>query len=907
MEGIAEEMILPVLGQIGKRMLVNRATRLETLTYITFLCYKGMQGGSIGIEPDTLFEDAMRTIDSLYRYAAKNEGDDEDDFAFLNEDIFSEDSYDRADFIEAFHLLLEDFDDMLDVPDDLDSNYFTQTGYAYDSSLAVLEALPSSKKKRVLDCAPAFLPHSFSFAPFDRYVMVENNRVRRAFFLFRQMLDEDSWKNVTIMADLPRSGSFDCIHFNSCGNCLPRDHVLNQSLSLLDGASLDEEAIMLCGVDFGDLRRSDSANVMSLGDFHLTSVFHLGCRSDLTHSPCLVYKRGKSDKAVTFASDGRYYQPVKESARYGLMSIVRSALRGEESCCTTTVPEEELRVGSMMPSFYLLRKNKMAEQGTVSLYDICNLHAIRRVDSFGNDGEYLSVPFFENDPRLVEIRPEYERDLPPVRREGYELTESAIVLHCPGVSFRLPHSLYVTRVKVEPGSRVFVPFRYIPIIVDTARFDPRFIVMTIQKVSSGKPIRGLFSTGSLAVLDLIRIPDIPIEKQKEAVEDYLRGISEGLPFSASQECKTVVYNLLVITRDKERFERLFGSQLKEAHFNTVEYASDSQSLKSILPVHFGRDVPVSKRVDAVLTDLTDAVNDTNFILLALHDLDVRKFYYSEGEYSADCIYDIFAEVVRSGLVHKDNLPTEMRRCLDTQMSPEAKLREEYSDFFSAAARLDGIHPDWRLSETVGQYLLEGMAQVDINKIRSFLSDTICRFFRDCHVVPYCMDDGAIPSFLADRQYYDRKRNLQFKFTGDIAEEEYKKEAWIRYSFVALFKLGNTESHSRWASAERINEAALIILMQVIIWLESAYDRFEGKEMKFTCLRNGRQCILRTVKEVAAGYFAIDNVHIGLQEGLRDGSEGVLDDELSYEANPRTIGGTYIDQYANRNKFVIIKR
>ena len=58
----------------------------------------------------------------------------------------------------------------------------------------------------------------------------------------------------------------------------------------------------------------------------------------------------------------------------------------------------------------------------------------------------------------------------------------------------------------------------------------------------------------------------------------------------------------------------------------------------------------------------------------------------------------------------------------------------------------------------------------------------------------------------------------------------------------------------------------------------------------------------------AGVFsdAADLSRIGMMI-LGDGSEGVLDDELSYEANPRTIGGTYIDQYANRNKFVIIKR
>ncbi|MBQ2485538.1 MAG: hypothetical protein II518_00560 [Candidatus Methanomethylophilus sp.] len=375
--------------------------------------------------------------------------------------------------------------------------------------------------------------------------------------------------------------------------------------------------------------------------------------------------------------------------------------------------------------------------------------------------------------------------------------------------------------------------------------------------------------------------------------------------AAAVSSKPVTYNILVITPDRETFEERFGGKMEEEHLNVIGYASDSKSLSEVLPKHFGKNVPSSQRVDAVLADVSAPVGDTNFILMKIHDLDVRKFYYSTGGYSRGCIYDIFWETVESGLVEGDEPASGMRRALDTQMSPEARLREEYREFFRSADRLDSLHPGWDLSGSVMKYLLDGRTKTPVNTVRSLLSETLCRFFRDCRAVPFCMEDGAIPSFLADGGYKDGKRNLEYKVADKGDDGTQKSEAWIRYAFVALFKLGNKESHDSKETEEMVSEAALIILMQVIRWFEGVHDRYAEGGVGFKCFRGGKECRLQAVREAAPGYFAVGDVHVGSQEGLRDGSVGVLNDQLPPEKNPRTIDGATYTRYAGKDCFHIL--
>ena len=94
-------------------------------------------------------------------------------------------------------------------------------------------------------------------------------------------------------------------------------------------------------------------------------------------------------------------------------------------------------------------------------------------------------------------------------------------------------------------------------------------------------------------------------------------------------------------------------------------------------------------------------------------------------------------------------------------------------------------------------------------------------------------------------------------------------------------------------------------MQVIRWFEGVHDRYAGGGVGFKCFRGGRECRLQTVREAAPGFFTVGDVHLGRQEGLRDGTAGVLNDQLPSEKNPRTIDGVTYTRYAGKDSFHIL--
>ena len=887
MESVAEKQVLSALEAIAEEMLTSRATRLEVLAYLAFLCYAGMRGGVVTTEEGTPLDDAMETICSLRRFTSEGGKVIPD----LEDKVFLHASYGEDAYIKAFHQHLQDISqDFLNQDDWINCN-----PHLYKWALS--NALLGDNTGAILDLAPSFLETGYVFSDFGRYVMLAEDKYLRAFLVFRKELEGESWKNVDIVPVKPKDITFDGILYRCMDEKdIPTSLSLNSSL---EDISVNAGATFVISFDFhiDEFLFSDKWLDLPCG-FHLESAFQVN------YIPHLVYKSGLLQKdSICFAapdvnSNLLINGSIKRDQIVDELNDILQYYRDKDDYFVI-VQKEDLRDGILSPSFYIKRK-EIIEPGTISLYDICNFDAITTKQDLRLDNVLLA-PRFDYNPSLSEITPErvswFYFDY------GYVLTQNAILILL-NTDSAIPRNCIVSRIKVEPGSEVFVlRDRIIPLVVDPNRYDPRFVMISIQKANTA----GYESLiGFPAVLDLIRIPDIPLEEQRKAVEAYLEGVKETLPgYVRDPGSKPVTYNILVITPDRETFEGRFGGKMVEEHLNVVGYASDSKSLSEVLPKHFGKDVPASQRVDAVLADVSAPVGDTNFVLMKIHDLDVRKFYYSTCGYSRGCIYDIFWDAVESGLVEGDEPASGMRRALDTQMSPEARLREEYREFFRSADRLDSLHPGWDLSGAVMKFLLDGRTKTPVNTVRSLLSETLCRFFRDCRAVPFCMEDGAIPSFLADGSYYDGKRRLEFKAAGKVDDKRQKSEAWVRYAFVALFKLGNKESHDSKETEEMVSEAALIILMQVIRWFEGVHDRYAEGGVGFKCFRGSKECRLQTVREVAPGYFAVGDVHVGNQEGLCDGSVGVLNDLLPPEKDPRTIDGTTFTRYAGKDSFHIL--
>lgn len=881
------------------------------MTYLTFLCYRGVCGSVVAPNQDTALSDALGTIESLTRFVA---GESIAESLYELEDAFTNPSFCREDIIDAFHMFLEE---MWYSFENRDLFCFTEMTYSGCPSLYwLLESLPTEQKESVLDLHPEFIPFFYSFDAFQHYVMLERNPVRRSFFVLRKEIEGARWNHVDILGDFPQGESFDCIVTCSVpftvkegGRRVSSNYDSRYLISALQSVRLKENAQVLRGIETKALiENSFQKHLSSLDGFYLDKVFEIGYpRKFKTMNPVVILKKGSTnDSPVTFI----FIPQVEFEREYKgdrLAERIFSACQPKEGPQTTLVPRNEIRIGTLSPNFYLTRRMTQIK-GRISLSDISLPDGIEKWERsvLNQKEEFLTVRSFENNPGLVALTPHKDRKL----GSGYLLKKSAILLYSVDGSLqhgRSPRHTFASRIEVGQGSSVLIPHFMIPVVIDQDRFDLRFVQMTIlQQIEDFEKLGRYFEKDSAAILDILYIPDIPIEEQRKAVEDYLQTFKNSLPASAKNDGpKAATYNILVITPDRESFEERFCGKMKEEYLNVIDFASDSKSLSEVLPKHFGKDVPASQRVDAILTDVSAPVGDTNFVLMKIHDLDVRKFYYSTGGYSRGCIYDIFWDTVESGLVEGDEPASGIRRALDTQMSPEARLREEYREFFRSADRLDSLHPGWDLSGTVMKYLLDGRTKTPVNTVRSRLSETLCRFFRDCRAVPFCMEDGAIPSFLADGRYKDGKRNLEYKVDDKVDDKRQESEAWVRYAFVALFKLGNKESHVSKDTEEMVSEAALIILMQVIRWFEGVHDRYAEGGVGFKCFRGDKECRLQTVREVAPGYFSVGDVHVGRQEGLRDGSVGMLNDHLPREKNPRTIDGATYTRYAGKDSFHIL--
>lgn len=910
MESIAEKEILPVLLRLGRHMLVNRATKMETLAYLAYLCCRGSRGGSLSAETGTPLDAAIKTFDFLWRFIS-NGKDSDVDYSEIERKFFIQAPYSPDDYIDAFHLLPHEYltnlihhqsPGVVMQDAEITPAIFDQTcchGVFLNLSSKVITSLPPGQK--ILDLAPCLLPFQFSFTPFKHYVMVEEDRIRRALLVLMKEIEGESWKTVDILASVPEDESFDCVRIQYPECPVDEDFRLTDRL---EGISVEKGGIVIWGLA-NNLLATDIVSRVSHPDPGHETTFHLDTvlqyhRDKPIPLPCLVFKDSSQGcDAVTFASFERKLQQKDLSLDWE-SGFIRNALSHKEDESVLTVTKSDLMKDSLNPSFYLLRREKRLEKGTVSLYEICRWSQVGRWQRGPERAEGLTIQFFsitDNASRLLELSPVVRT----LCSRGSLLTGNAILLRFPSMGLMFQHLAYACLLKVEPGSRVVIPESIVPVVVDTKRFDPRYIAMIVNRISD-KQLSLFFNTTRFASLDLIRIPDISIDEQKKAVEEYLQEFRNTLPGSVREDSGVVPYSVLVVTHDRDSFERRFGAQLEQAQLNVIGYASDSRSLEETIPKHFGKDVPVSRRVDAVLADITSPDGDTDFVLYRLHDLDVRKFYYSGDGDPSGRIHPIFREEVLSGLIAGDDPASGMRRVLDTQMSPAARIREEYREFFQAAGRLDRLYPDWGLVDTVTGYLLAGKTKTPVNNVRSLLSETLCQFFKDRHAVPWCMEDGAIPSFLADGSYYDKNSRLQFKVADGKTP---KSEAWLRYAFVTLFKLGNKESHVSRETEEMVSEAALIILMQVIIWFEGVHDRYAEGKVGFRCFRKDRECAASVVREAAPGYFVVGDVHIGNQDGLRDGTVGILEEQLPPEKNPRTIDGVTYARYADKDRFHIL--
>ncbi len=396
--------------------------------------------------------------------------------------------------------------------------------------------------------------------------------------------------------------------------------------------------------------------------------------------------------------------------------------------------------------------------------------------------------------------------------------------------------------------------------------DIRYFVLLFQNLQI--PLRDsidhLLFTSEEDILEL-PVPYLTLEEQKRVVEDHLRKVRDDYIKLVDQGQGAI--NILVVA-DKSSFEATYGEKLKGLGFKVLGYIEDMLSLKTVLHAHHGENTLSSALADAVIVCADLPVGDVEKAMFALERFNVRTFFYSsEPAYDLSRIDEFYQEDFNERFISGADFLDQIRKRLDADTDV---YRQQFPKFFPAAERLDKQY-GWGLVEYAAGILHTKPFRLDFNKMRSKLDETVCAFFKSHCVVPAGLDDGAVASLIADRQYFDGSRKVLIKLEEELPKPVLDAEAWYRYSFVAIRKILNRDSHDSSETDSTLDHAVFTLFTEIMVWFDQVRSRYEKGECMFSIQKDKKKLPFFTVEGRTIDgktFLFADGVH------LMDGTYGV---------------------------------
>jgi len=872
----ALQSIFSSLDTIGQRMSDNRAEPMEVLLYQTSLLYHAIQGGQIGLEKNDPRIPAFDMADSLAKYA--RDDDDPEDFPYFEELPFLSPQYSAEVYSEAFHLLFEEKyhicipisgDDVFLVPE---TEELVKQSRNYVSFLSSLY----SPGIRVLDFDARYLPPGFRPDIFERYVILEQDALLRAFLILRKEIEGDSWRNVTIIDDLPTvDEKFASIIMNVNGF---RWDLTLEGLSgllaenghlLLRGQPLSQGNRSLAPIQYNDLYNSGMLEAV-------IALVEIGEeRKEL-----FILKKGRiQENPVTFVDLGNESQTKELLGQFNMETL--SNLSPEH---IVSLSMDEILPSNLHPGYYLtLRDTQKAGTAPLSKF-IGSVLPKELVDLDNNDEVVMKVT---TDSRILESTVDKTRH---PKLGFYSVSIPCILIQ--------KYEGAVGYVSPENGQALMLNRHIAAYPINPQTADIRYLVLQLRRTI--KSYWKLYWRDD----DLLRyhIPDLSLTEQQEYVKNYLRDLRND--FNSQIDIKDSTLQILVYTSNKADFEATNKEKMDKLGFKVLKYVEDKNSLKGALSEHYGEKVLSSELADAVLVCADMPANDVEKAIYFIEKTGIRVFYYSDSpSYDFDKIDEDYLDDFKKGFISDKDYLEIIREKMDADSN---KVRDQYSKFFKAADRLDEDY-GWGLAEYATSLLQGKPFKMDINKLRSKIDETIITFFKSHHIAPAEMDNTAVASLVADKKYYEGRKKVNINLTEELSKTALDAEAWYKYALVAIRKLGNKDSHSSSDSDSSLELAAFTLFTEIIVWLDSVRERYKEKKCLFVIKKGNVELPFYTVEEYQVDgkdYLVANGVHlIDTKRELKAGDQVVILDTEA-EKYPRTINGSRVEEVASPTNYIV---
>ena len=275
----------------------------------------------------------------------------------------------------------------------------------------------------------------------------------------------------------------------------------------------------------------------------------------------------------------------------------------------------------------------------------------------------------------------------------------------------------------------------------------------------------------------------------------------------------------------------------------VETVEGPEGLERLLEKISGNNVPVSRRVDAVVFQSDIRLNETNdepfggmdaVLDLKLIHQDLK--FFASSKYSLD-------EIRKEGKISlrrlstlkegyffmteangnpKESLIVAVREELDRDLSPSTRIRSRHQSAFKATEWLDEKYSskDIRATEVISEFLMAAEEGVDSSSNLSMLRNVahrVIEILKDCHAVPP-LDNGAIPHLLYDGMYVNHKDGKTYFQDVTIMKKS------LSSSLISMIDIGNEGTHT-FRISPNLGAAMLQTLLEFVTWMYEKREEF----------------------------------------------------------------------------------
>ena len=898
-----KSIILTKLKRIGDNMRFNRAEPMEVLlyqTYLTYIAYYYIEEVDDVISPNEDSEQflfaraAVESIEKKYACDDENEieafGNNKDIFSSLTS-VFRHPKYQPNIYLDAFHKLL-------------DEEYWILMGHHTDENEVFIERVPQDYLeqahgylsfispilnrigKKVLDFNIVSLPPVFSFDGIEKYVFCpHNDAILRAFLIIRKELESESWHNVEIISELhdlsDPEEKFDYVI--SDGFLVERrgntEAVINH---------LKEDGILLMRIfrprmnpwRSNDLIRTHMIDTVVA----LEEVDDQDSISDTERTfsvSIFILKSNRPvDAPVTFINLGKANDFLGKYTLYTVAKLCPERV--------VTVSQDDIIPTILTPGFYInLRDTR--KDGCIPLKSF--LASSNTVERVKNSGKNL-IKHINTDTRLLETQSStfYQAEF-----QAYCTSNSAIL-----IKKNAHHKLDVGFIYQHSDEQFFIDSHISVLPVDNQKVNIRYLTLRIRELTQSIVPDKYMASNQLLEL---YIQDLSIADQEIYVNRYLNELKNE--FNSKLDVKDTSLQLIVFSPNKDSFEVINKEKMDKLGFRVLGYVEDKRSFKEALSEHCGKEVLSSQMADAVLVcaDMTEDIIAK--VLYFVKNIGTRVFFYSDSpSFDFSKIDEDLVEDFRNGFIQGRDYLERIREKIDADSN---KVRDKYPKFFKAADRLDEDY-GWGLTEFATGLLQEKPFKLTATELRKKIDGTVISFFKKHHLVPEWLDDGAVPSLIADGKYHDKNPNVDISLTEIFDDKTAKSEAWIKYALVALRKLGNVGSHEDLVSDSSLELASFTIFTEIIIWLDSVRDRYKDRKCLFSVRKtNGPELKPSTVEVYEVNgreYLVADGKHLGGKSNLPKAGDQVIILDTETEKWQQTVNGARVKEFARRENYLI---